>query len=1007
VCVRGTTSSREILNQINEAPITRGRAELRLQKDLSVATSRNLGILFSCLLMCWMAVGCSSSNNSSANGSGSTTPPAGLQFTAPTAPPVIELSTPPQSVSLTVNQSVTWSYSNGSGMGKPVGQLTNETATSATYVAPASTGTINCIGQVNTPSTTEQVVVTATSTSDTTQSTEIAIIIVENSPCIATRNSITAATATLGTQTYTACPPQGTPMLYGGNNGQLMQAGTFASLQIGDAGFAAQPESAWGVAPFTWEISSGSLPTGMSLAPGTDTSNVYIEGTPVSAGCNTTGTTLQITDSTGATATQTYYFVVLPKSLAVQVPAYPSSFNIAESGKVSASDPGVPYPPTALVASGGTPPYVWSPDPTGQQTLAPGLNLNPSASSSNVAVISGTPAAGADGGSNLQSQQSGLYPSLFYANDSQQPYPAVGVANLANMAAVGVLPQPEFCSAATAAPPVTGDPNGVPANSYLQGSFAYLLRGFDANGPAVIAGSVTTDGQGNVTGGEEDITNSSGSQNFTVTSGNYIVGISSFSPSNPGFAILLDSYSRGCMTLNLNSAATGATTATTFAFSLGGCSNQNTENQLPRTSDMACGLMLNNETNVAAGYFTTGRIIEFDDVSGQGTRASGILRLQDTTSFSGGMSGPYAFGLSGWDFSAGHYALAGSLQASGSGLSAVAADIDDAGTLSSSLTGGSGTLTIPDANGRSTGSLSVGQATYDLALYTVGKNEMLVVSTDALSQSHPIIGGEALTTASSFSNVSLQNSQMFHIGGIAPSGPDVSIGVLAFDGVSSFSGTVYEDQAATLGTTSVSGAYAVNATTGRTIFTSQTNPQNPLGAHAFVGYVIPTPANFTRTGCSNPESCITGFLVGTDSTAQDGVLEFQVPVVGPPPPFNNRYVEGDYAYGTDEILDQDTPSLEGNALPLPNSSSTTSGSFAPSVNTPGEVEDVDFGSLGYCSVSTCFLLPSETFTGSYTINANGTGTFGGGTVSVTNGNVTFYIDESPVNSHPSVIVMEQ
>jgi hypothetical protein len=46
--------------------------------------------------------------------------------------------------------------------------------------------------------------------------------------------------------------------------------------------------------------------------------------------------------------------------------------------------------------------------------------------------------------------------------------------------------------------------------------------------------------------------------------------------------------------------------------------------------------------------------------------------------------------------------------------------------------------------------------------------------------------------------------------------------------------------------------------------------------------------------------------------------------------------------------------------------------------------------------------------GSYTINSSGTGSFGGSAiVSVTNGNVIFYIDESPTNPHPSVIVAEQ
>ena len=53
------------------------------------------------------------------------------------------------------------------------------------------------------------------------------------------------------------------------------------------------------------------------------------------------------------------------------------------------------------------------------------------------------------------------------------------------------------------------------------------------------------------------------------------------------------------------------------------------------------------------------------------------------------------------------------------------------------------------------------------------------------------------------------------------------------------------------------------------------------------------------------------------------------------------------------------------------------------------------------------LFPSDPLTGAYSINTNGTGNFGGGTVSVSNGNVTFYIDNSPLNLHPSVIVAEQ
>jgi hypothetical protein len=431
------------------------------------------------------------------------------------------------------------------------------------------------------------------------------------------------------------------------------------------------------------------------------------------------------------------------------------------------------------------------------------------------------------------------------------------------------------------------------------------------------------------------------------------------------------------------------------------------ENEITRTSDMACGITSNGGTNGAAGHFTTGHIIEFDDTTGTGSRTSGILRLQNSSAFTAGMNGPYAFGFSGWDSTGGHYVAAGSMQASAGALSSVAADLNDAGTVSSALTGGSGSYGAVDGNGRGTGSLTVGSANYGLGLYTVSSNEVLAMSTDTLSASHPVIAGEVITSASSFSNASLQNGEIFRISGMAPAGPDVSIAALTFDGVGSYSGTVYEDQGATLGTTSVSGNYLVDGNTGRTTFVA---PLNPLGAHSLVAYAISPPGTITRTSCSNPASCITGFLVGSDSTAQSGVLEFQTPLVAPPPPFTNSYVAGDYAYGTDEAMDRMTPLLEGNVIPIPSPSSTTSGSFSFG-NTgvvPGAAQDVSYGSYGYCTDSSCFLMPSETLSGSYTINGNGTGTFGGGNVvSVTNGNVIFYIDESPINLHPSIVVAEQ
>jgi len=928
-------------------------------------------LLLLCCLVCWLAASCSSGKS----GGGT---PAGLQFTSPTASPTINLG---QSVTLTVNEGVTWALTSPSGFGQPVGQLANVTSSSVSYVAPP-VGTQPSCSASNPPATPAQALVVATSTSDTTQSATMAVLISQDLPCVAPPFLYATGCPAAGT----VIPPS---LTTGGANNQLSQVGVYTSFSVYDGGAATTPPSPWGVPPFTWQIVSGSLPAGLTLAAGTDTSNVVISGTPTAPGCSTVG--VEITDSTGvASAATTYNIVVIPPALKVAVPTYPFSFSYTYG-----NNPGVPYQPVALSTSGGQPPYFWSQDVNSY--LPSGLTVTASPSSTATQIVSGTPIPGADTGSNgtTAGTDIGAFPTVFYVNDSQQPYPAFGKAGMGNMTD-SLLPQ--FCAYAGDIQPTPTNGgmlggNSVPGASYLKGQVAFMLHGFDANGPVVIAGSVTLKGDGTIAGGEEDITRSTGTKSLSILSAgsSYTLGVV---PNT--FVANITNYSRGCMNL-----ADSAGTTTTFAFTLSGCSNHYTENDLTSTGRDACGMTQSGGVNAAAGNFTSGRVIEFDDSTGQGTRASGILRLQDPTSFSSAPNGPYAFGMSGWDATAGHYAAAGSFTSGSGTLTSVVADINDAGTLQSALTGGSGSWSSVDSNGRSTGSLSVGNATYDLALYVVSKNEVLMATTDALTASHPILGGEGITTATSFSNNSLQNKHIFHIGGLAASGPDVSIGVLSCDGFGNVSGTAYQDQAATLGTTSISGVYAVDANSGRTAFSAPAQGQS-LGAHPFVAYLIPAAANLGRSSCSNPANCVTGFLVGTDSTAQSGVIVFQTPPIGPPPPFSNRFVQGDYAYGTDETLDARTPSIEGGVTPQASASSTTSGSFN------GEQQDFSSGDVSYCMQPACLLLiPEETLTGSYSVNTDGTGTFGGGTVSVTNGNVTFYIDESPLHTHPSVIVMEQ
>jgi hypothetical protein len=123
-----------------------------------------------------------------------------------------------------------------------------------------------------------------------------------------------------------------------------------------------------GTAPYSWSVSSGSLPAGLSIA-----STGVISGTPTATGSYPLG--VMVTDSCKPSA--------LSQSATLTLVVTPSALVITSSSLTSGTS-GVAYAQT-LSATGGTPAYTWS---ITSGSLPAGLNL-----AATTGVISGTPTA--------------------------------------------------------------------------------------------------------------------------------------------------------------------------------------------------------------------------------------------------------------------------------------------------------------------------------------------------------------------------------------------------------------------------------------------------------------------------------------------------------------------------------------------------------------------------------------------------------------------------------------
>jgi hypothetical protein len=457
--------------------------------------------------------------------------------------------------------------------------------------------------------------------------------------------------------------------------------------------------------------------------------------------------------------------------------------------------------------------------------------------------------------------------------------------------------------------------------SLLNGHYALLLQGFWSGGvgaPSLMAASFQADGAGNITGGEEDVNDSFSPQHLTFNSA--------------GSVYTIGANHLGCLQLT-NS---GGTTSV-FHFSVGG---------------------------ISSGIASKGRLIEFDDNSGNGSgsRGSGILRLQDPNSFSlGALQSQYAFGVDGWTRSGHFYRLTGAgwFTNSGGSLNGLDDVAFTGGIISPDTTGLTGTINpISATTGRATGGFDF----FNWAIYIVNSSEFFVVGTDPVS-SGTLSAGRVVATANSFTASSLSGNYVVHATGGANGTADASLQLLTMTPggaqTGTLSGTVYSygvgSGAQTSSLTSVT--YNVDASVGRTT----------LGN---------TGDNLPVVYLTTPTDGIAAFLIGVSADELLGVAEPQTSTALP---------AGTYIFGTEDPSDNTVANKAG-------VETITSGGVLSGTYDQSNISGLQSGQSVSATVS---------------LGSNGTGNLGPNTVAITSGGKLFSIDETGATSGPAVIVVAE
>ncbi len=292
-------------------------------------------------------------------------------------------------------------------------------------------------------------------------------------------------------------------------------------------------------------------------------------------------------------------------------------------------------------------------------------------------------------------------------------------------------------------------------NSSLKGNYVLSLSGLDGNAnPFYALGAITTDGNGNVTAGEEDlIDTTSGYANATTMTGTYSVGAD------------------GRGTLNLSNSIGQ------FQFAIA----------LKSMSSSTLSAVLNETDNGVVA-------------------ATGNLEAQAAST--AGPSGNYAFGFSGSGLGCGAVNSAGIFNMSG-GTVGGTQDLNCGGTIVKSQTV-SGSYGAIDGMGRGTGSFkgsSTGSANMIYYVVSAGRFRFLA---DPNNPSF-FLGSADLQTQASFASTDFNGSYIINSSANTNAGVSYSLIQITAAGGNVSSGYFDINDTGNIGSAALSGSYSLNA----------------------------------------------------------------------------------------------------------------------------------------------------------------------------------------------------